>query len=188
MTRAPGSVDVREAVGVFDRATAFQAAIDELLTSGFDRADLSVLAASDAVDAKLGHHYSKIADLEENPDAPREAYTAPEAFGEAQGALASVLLYVGAITATGVVIASGGAVAAAIGAAALAGGTGAAIGAVLGKFLGKDHADTLQDQIDRGGLLLWVRTRDTAHESSAKAILAKHGATGVHVHTIPLYE
>ena len=37
---------IREAVGVFNGSEDFQGAIDELLSSGFHRADLSLLAAN----------------------------------------------------------------------------------------------------------------------------------------------
>jgi len=40
---------VREAVGVFNRSEDLQDAIDELLSSGFDRAELSLLASEHAV-------------------------------------------------------------------------------------------------------------------------------------------
>jgi hypothetical protein len=52
---------VREAVGVFATPETLQEAIDELMSSGFDRADLSLLASEDAVEAKLGHMYRKAA-------------------------------------------------------------------------------------------------------------------------------
>jgi len=42
---------IREAVGVFANANDLQAAIDELLSSGFHRADLSLLACEEAVNA-----------------------------------------------------------------------------------------------------------------------------------------
>ena len=50
---------VREAVGVFNRAEELQHAIDELLSSGFHRAELSLLASEQAVEEKLGHRYKK---------------------------------------------------------------------------------------------------------------------------------
>ena len=46
---------VREAVGVFNRSEDLQDAIDELLSSGLDRAELSLLASEHAVEDKLGH-------------------------------------------------------------------------------------------------------------------------------------
>jgi len=55
---------IREAVGVFHEWNALQAAVDELESSGFDRAELSLLAGEQAVQDKLGHVYEKVADLE----------------------------------------------------------------------------------------------------------------------------
>ena len=45
---------LREAVGVFTSENDLQAAIDELLSSGFHRAELSLLASEEAVNEKLG--------------------------------------------------------------------------------------------------------------------------------------
>jgi hypothetical protein len=55
-TETPG---VREAVGVFESAEKFQEAIDELMSSGFDRAEISLLASESAVEQKLGHKYKR---------------------------------------------------------------------------------------------------------------------------------
>lgn len=45
-----------EVVGIFHRTEDFENAIDQLLSAGFDRADLSVVASETAVAAKLDHH------------------------------------------------------------------------------------------------------------------------------------
>jgi len=74
---------VREAVGVFHRAEELQAAIDDLLQSGFHRAELSLLASEHAVNRKLGHRYRKVSSLEDDPVIPRAAYVSPEAIGGA---------------------------------------------------------------------------------------------------------
>lgn len=76
----------------------------------------------------------------------------------------------------------GGPLTATIAASLAAGGAGAAIGSVLAAMLGKHHADYLQKQMEHGGLLLWVRTRDAQHEKKAKDILSKLSAHDVHVH------
>ena len=44
---------------------------------------------------------------------------------------------------------------------------------------------TLQEQLDRGGLLLWVRTWDKDREKRAVDILNKHSGHDVHVHGVP---
>lgn len=175
---------IPEAVGIFHRSEDLQSAIDELLSSGFHRSELSLLAREGTVEEKLGHHYRKASTLADDPTVPRSAYVSPEAIGDAQGGLVGGLVYVGAAVAAGVVVASGGSFAAIVTAVILAGGSGGLLGSVLAKWLGDHHANYLQEQIDRGGLLLWVHSRDVAREKRAVEILQKHCADGVHVHAL----
>ena len=175
---------IREAVGVFSDGETLETTIEDLESSGFDRAKISILAGEDAVKKKLGHVYKKVDDLEDAPDTPRHAFVSTASIGDAEGALAGGLLYVGAMAAVGGVVASGGTLAAAI-AAAIAGGTGGGlIGTALATLVDKHHADYLQDQIDHGGLLLWVRTFDAEDEEKAKSIMSKHSGRDVHIHDI----
>ena len=176
---------VPEAVGIFQRNEDLQSAIDELLSTGFHRAELSLLASESAVEEKLGHRYQKVSVLADDPAVPRSAFVSPEAIGGAEGGLIGGLVYVGAVVAAGAVVASGGTLAAVIAAATLAGGTGGLIGLVLAKWVGNHHAHYLQEQIDRGGLLLWVRTWNAADEKCAVEILKKHSGDEVHVHALP---
>ncbi|MBM3488483.1 MAG: hypothetical protein FJX67_17945 [Alphaproteobacteria bacterium] len=82
------------------------------------------------------------------------------------------------------IVASGGTLAGAIVAAGLAGGSGGLFGSALARFLEDRHVDYLRDQLDRGGILLWVRCRDQAHEVRACGILAAHSAHHVHIHSL----
>lgn len=177
------SQDVREAVGVFKTAEAFQEAVDELLSSGFDRAELSLMASEDAVEQKLGHKYRKVRDVEDDATIPRVCYVSPESIGGAEGALVGGLLYVG--TGLGAVLASAGALATAMTGGVLGGGVGAVIGSVLAKWVGDHHARYLQEQLDHGGLLLWVRTWNPEDEKNAERILRHHSGLDVHVHGAP---
>lgn len=174
-----------EAVGIFHRTEDFQNAIDDLLSSGFDRAELSLLASESAVTAKLGRHYRKTSLLADDPSVPRAAYVSIEAIGDAEGALIGGLFYVGATLAAGAVVVSGGTLAAAIAATLLAGGAGGLIGSVLAHWVGDHHGRYLQEQIERGGLLLWVHTRNFEDEERAVRILKSHCGDDVHVHAVP---
>ncbi len=176
---------VREAVGVFDSADTLQAAIDELLSSGFDRAELSLLASEDAVKAKLGHMYRKAGELEDVTGIPRAAYISTETVGDAEGAVIGGLMYVGAGILMGPVAFAGGTLAAVTAAAAAGMGAGGLIGSLLAKWVGDHHAHYLQEQLDHGGLLLWVRTWDADDENRAVKILAQHSGRDVHLHTLP---
>jgi hypothetical protein len=176
---------VREAVAAFTTAEDLEAAIDELLSSGFSRAELSLLASTDTVRQKLGHSFSSTRDLEDDPNVPVTAYVARESVGDAEGGVIGGLMYVGAFLGLGPVLASGGTIGAAILAAVLGGGGGTALGAMLARLIGKSHAEQLAEQLERGGLLLWVRTRDTGHEERARKILSRHSGQDVHIHGVP---
>lgn len=176
----------REAVAIFHDPEELQSAIDELLSTGFHRAQLSLLASEQAVMEKLSHRYRRVHDLADDPATPRAAYVSTEAIGDAEGAVIGGLMYVGATVATGAVVVSGGTLAAVIAAAALAGGAGGLIGSVLAKWIGHHHAHYLHEQLEHGGILLWVRTWTTADEERAVEILKKFSAEDVHLHGTPI--
>jgi hypothetical protein len=178
------NVTIREAVGVFHNWQNLQAAVDELLDHGFDRADLSVLASEKAVNEKLGHVYERVRELEDDPKTPRVAYVSKDDVTEARAFAISALGYVGAVAAVGAIVASGGTLAAIIGGALAAGGVGAGLGTILAHAIGRDQARNVERQIERGGVLLWVRTPDASHEQRAVEILKKHGGDDVHLHSI----
>ena len=176
----------REVVGVFGDAYALEGAIEELLGSGFNSGQISLLAAEKAVVEKLGHKYQKVDEIEDAANAPRVAYVPRKSRGTTEGALIGGLVYVGAFAAAGAVLASGGALAMVLISGAMGGEVGGLIGAVLGEFIEDRHAKYLQEQLDHGGLLLWVRTADEFSENAAKEMLLKHSGRDVHAHDIPV--
>jgi hypothetical protein len=174
---------VREAVGLFDTPDALQAVIDELLSSGFDRADISLLAPERTVEEKLGHTFRRT-ELEDSPSTPRAVYVSPDAVGTAEGGLISALAYVGGMVAAGVIAVSGGPLTVIVVGAVMAGGAGGLLGAGLAKLVGDRQASEIQDHLDEGGLLLWVRTWRAPDERRAIDILAKHSGRDVHLHSL----
>ena len=182
VTTMTKKIGIREAVGVFKTEADLQGAIDELMSSGFDRAELSLLASEHVVEEKLGHRYNKVAEAEDDAEIPRCCYVSPESVSAAEGGLIGGLMYVGAVAAAGIVLVSGGALATALAGMALAGGGGALVGGLLAKLVGDRHAAHLQEQLERGGLLLWVRTWNQEDERRAVEILKRHSGADVHVH------
>jgi hypothetical protein len=183
MSAEASKTSMREAVAVFDDVSDLDAAVEELRQAGFERGAISLLATEDAVQKKLGHRYERVEELEDEPDAPRVTYRTPAALGESEDVLIGSLTYLPAVVAAGTVVASAGIVAAAVTGTALA---GALIGTVLARWIDKQHAEHLQEQLDRGGLLLWVRTPDQAAERRALEILTRHSAHDVHIHELPV--
>lgn len=176
---------LREAVGVFHEEETLQNAVDELLINGFDRADLNLVAGHKTVEEKLGHDYRLVREIEDDPDVPYRAYAGRDSRTEAKSAVLGGLAYVGAVAAAGMVLASGGTVAAALVSAAAAGGAGGLVGGLFARFMDRGHARYLEEQIDRGGLLLWVRADGKERERKATEILKRYSAEDVHVHDLP---
>jgi hypothetical protein len=182
------SKTVREAVGVFHTSEQLQAAATELQTAGFNHHDISMLAGENAITDKLGHIYVRSRDLEDEPAAPREAYHSPPDVGNAKGVLIGAPMYVAATLAAGVIAATGGTLAALLGGVALAGGAAGLVGFGFANRADHKYAEKLMDALERGGLLLWVRTPTPELEDRAKDILSRHGATDVHVHELKVPE
>ena len=173
---------VSEAVAVFHDVSDLDAAVEELRAAGFAKDDISLLASEDAVERKLGHRYERVEELEDDPEAPRVAYRTRTSLGESEDRLIGSLTYLPAVVAAGTVVASAGVVAAAVTGTAIA---GALIGTVLAHWLDKSHAEHLQEQLDHGGLLLWVRTPDEDAQRRALEVLTRHSAHDVHIHQLP---
>lgn len=173
---------VREAVGVFHDPDGLQNAIDALLSHGFDRAELSLLAGEAAVERSLGHAWRGVRELEDDEGVARVSYRSAESLGDAQGGLIGGLVYVGAMAGAGGVLVLGGPMVTTLIAAVLAGGTGCLAGLVLARRIGRRRAARLGTQLAHGGLLLWVQTRTPDFEARAMQILSAHGAIDVHVH------
>ncbi len=63
-------------------------------------------------------------------------------------------------------------------------GGGAAVGGLLGRMIYRNHAKRLQEQLERGGLLLWVNVRNPEEERRAIRILKTHAGRHVHAHEL----
>lgn len=176
---------IREAVAVFRDERALAEAVDDLEEHGFDRREISLMASEQAVKDKLGDRYQRIEDAADDPATPRKPYVGAEDRGTGEGALIGGLGYVGAAAAGAAVVASGGAVAAAIAAVVAGGAGGGAVGGLLARWVGRRHADDVEEHLRRGGLLLWVALRDASFEAKALEILPRHTEGLVRLHDIP---
>jgi hypothetical protein len=52
-------------------------------------------------------------------------------------------------------------------------------------MLGDRRAHHIQEQLEHGGLLLWVRAWNEDDEERAVEILSRHSGQDVHVHSLP---
>lgn len=177
---------IREAVGIFHDPDSLEKAVDELESKGFDRAEISLLARDEAVEQKLGHRYEKVSDLKDSPETPRRAYVDKTMITEAESGLVGGLFYVGAVAAAGATVATGGSLPLILGATLAAGGAGGAIGGALAKVVGHEESKEIEAQLERGGLLLWVKLREDQQDETALQALRNNDADYAEVHNLPV--
>ena len=176
---------LREAVSIFFDSDHLHQDVDDLLASGFDVADLGLLAGEYTVKQHLGKFYTDINESADSPDGPRTAFVADQSMGDTLHGFAGSLFFVGTTVASGAIVASaavlGGALLAAVGGAVALGATGGALALIIHE----NDAEYLEEQVEKGHLLLFVRTEDSDREKSALSILSKHGAFDAKIYQAP---
>jgi hypothetical protein len=149
MSKDPASPPAtREAVASFPDRRHFHAAVAELIAAGFMSSDLSVLASHDPL-ATAGE-----------PDTG--------AGGLLPAALGGEIKYLAPLTVAGIVVLSGGPIAAAVAALVGAGLGGAALKELFDDYAAPRHRDDFEAALRAGAALLWVRCEDPAREAVSR--------------------
>jgi outer membrane lipoprotein SlyB len=184
MTTGKGTPTVREAVGIFHNADSLRGAIEELLSSGFTEDELGLLASEQVVERSLGDMYIRTNATTGSPDAPAIAFVRRESLGDTARTHTGGLFFVGTSGAVGGIVASsallGGALLPAVGAVV---GVGL-VGLMVASFIHQSDAEYLQQQIDEGHILLFVRS--IGREGEAMNILRRHSGLDVKVYQVPV--
>lgn len=167
---------IREVVALFDDENEMMNTIDELECKGFDRSEISILPALDEVESALGHQVDEINQAFYDPETPRTFPLDYASWGDAQGVLIAAPFMAGAFAVAIFGAANGLAIINTIIMAIVTGGVGALMGYVIMILLKKRHKDEISDQINRGGLAMWVNVRDTTHARRAIRIFNRHHA------------
>lgn len=191
MTYEPDAViaraKVREVAGVFHSRQQIEEAITNLLSAGFDRADIDLMASAQAVREKLGGAYASVEELADVPDVPRKSFIARDDVTTMVASVAGILTFIGATASATAVVASGGAVALAAVAALVGGGLTGGTGAFLiHKLVDQQWGEELETLMEAGGMVLWVRVHNPEQEKKAIDILRNCGGEAVRVHEIEL--
>jgi hypothetical protein len=167
---------VREAVGIFFDSKHLHDAVDELASSGFNFDDIGLLAGQYTVKQRLGEFYNVVNESADTSEGPSTAFVAEKSMGDTVHAFLGTLFFAGTTAASGAVVAS----AAVLGGSLLPAVAGAvalgAIGGALSLIIRQSDAEHIEEQVDEGHLLLFVRTEDADEETKAVDILSRHGA------------
>jgi hypothetical protein len=162
---SPSFPIVREAVASFPDRDHFHRAVSNLRAVGFETSDLSVLASHDSLAAagEPGESASKIV----------------------PAGVSDEIKYIAPLTVAGIILLSGGPIAATIAALVAAGLGGAALKELFDDYTAPRHSENFAAALHAGAALLWVRCEDSQRELTATRILEEAGGHHVHVHGRP---
>ena len=180
-------VRTREVTGVFHSRKALDAAVDELLLAGYDRADIDVSTSPDEVQRRLNYRYIPAADLADVPTAPRQPFVGEDDVLVTDAVLGSVVGCACALAITYYLVTRNiGPLSIIIFAAVCGFVAGGAALFWARRRLRRERALGLERLSEAQGLLIWVRVQSPEKETEAQEILLRHGAEAVHVHEIEL--
>lgn len=169
----------REVAAVFDSAANLEEAVDDLLRSGFDRAEISLMATEGAIDAKLAHTFQR---REDGEDESRAVYVSKDEIGQARKLLVGTLAAIGGMAGGAAVVATGGALAPAFLAALLGGGAAGAAGEAATYAFERERVKELEQRLQEGGILLFVTVANAEKERSALDVMGRHSPHRISVH------
>lgn len=178
--KSPTPDDGAYVAGIFHDADAFMGALQALLTAGYDRASVSILADHKAVE----DHFGQIPDtgkLAERGDTPREDLDIRGGLNAAIAFMAETVAIIGEIGAAGIAFAIGGPVGIASGASTAADLT---VSDVMSRYIDGRYRERYEQSIRDGGVICWVHVRSADEAGMAKETLSAAG--GVDIHNVDL--
>jgi hypothetical protein len=150
---------IREAVASFPGREHFREAVARLLAAGFEPADLSVLASHEPLTAAEEHRGDLVV-----------------------AGLTDEIKYIAPLTVAGIILISGGPIAATVAALVGAGLGGAALKELFDDYTASPHREEFEAALKAGAALLWVRCADAELELRAARLLEECGGRHVHIH------
>lgn len=163
-------------VGMFDNATAAQAALNDLKSAGFTGSDIDFIANNTRGDYGTVTNKPGVFDKEgDGLDAGEGA-----AFGATSGAIIGLLVGLGALAIPGVgpVIAAG-ALGATLTSTVVGAASGGIIGALVGAGIPESDAHIYAEGLRRGGSMVVVRSGSEARAQQAITVMQRHGVVDI---------
>ncbi|HUB94504.1 MAG TPA: hypothetical protein VL993_01215 [Stellaceae bacterium] len=172
---------IREAIAVFTDGEALEAAVSDLQSHGFDRAEISFISGP-TVDKDVAADPAKVA--ADRPD-ERPASVSDTDIRQARNLGVSVATTIAAFAAAGFTVAVGAAPLMIAAATVVAAGGTAAIGEAIGKVAPLTTPTFLDAELQSGGVVLVVRLAKQGAEERALPILRERSGREVIVQDTP---
>lgn len=176
--------ELREVLGYFHNATAFETAVAAVEAAGTPRDAINMMASHDAVQDKLPQHFRQGAEIDTDLHRPQPIYWDRDEIAADQRIAVGLPVYIGGLGAGLAVVATGGTLALAALIAAGGAAAGAGLGTLLARYIGKHHAEFLAEQLAMGALAVTVEVADDRQEEHITTLLRENGAESVQVHRL----
>jgi hypothetical protein len=175
---------VREAAGVFHSRRALDAAVEDLLLNGFDRADIDQLASLDDLYKRFKIYVApeEAADITSTPR--QQIFTRDDITATLVTIVGVIGAAVGVAIVFGVMASGGSGSSAAILGTLVGLAAGTAVGLVVTRVFRRDDLHGLERMEFERGVVLWVRVRSAEREAMAQEILLRNGGRAVRIHEI----
>jgi hypothetical protein len=133
------------------------------------------------VKKRIGHLYPSTTEAADDPQAPQAAFRSRHSRAEVE-AVVRIPFYIRGFVGAWAVVSTGGALAAAIAATILGGAIGGGLGGLVALAVARRHTRHVQEQLGKGGLVVWVTTLDSASEKKAAEVLQRCDGSAVRIH------
>ncbi|HLG87261.1 MAG TPA: hypothetical protein VKZ79_08695 [Alphaproteobacteria bacterium] len=177
---------IREVVGVFNDQEHMQLAVDDLQAHGFNRANLTTAADSRTMQRQTGHGYIDVRDIEDDGDVPRAIYVSKRSLGNAEGVLIGIAIYVPTCIAAAILAARGATDITLIIGVLIVAAVGGLLGFMFARRLDGAYTQRIREQLEHGGIVLWVSVYSDVQEKLAMEILQTAAGRDVHAHDRPV--
>jgi hypothetical protein len=163
----------RDVVGIFFGSERLQGAINNLTMEGIDSTRIGILCSEETTREKLSHVYGEVAveDGSGNPDNQCRFEIKSDSVATAPYATIGGLSLVATALGGGAIVASAGVLGGALVVATAASTVAAGLGAVAGAAISESEKNTIQHELDKGHILLWVRVKESKEKERAMHIL-----------------
>jgi hypothetical protein len=173
--------------GVFHSYEALEGAVEALLISGFDRADIDRMASIDKVRDRIGNVFVASEELADIPLAPRQPVVLSSDAATTYALVASVTAgAAGLATALAAVVSNLPLVTGVVAAVAAAVVAGSIAVVAARRIIDREKVSGLDWHMTDRGIVLWVRVRSPEGQDKALRILHDHGAVAARVHEIEI--
>lgn len=169
----------REATAVFADEASLDRAVDALMQLGLRQEDMSVLAHS--------AHLSKTQSAEQIADSSKAdtaAFTTPDSRTELETSLVGGPALLTGLGAALAITTAGAALIPAIVVTAGSALAGGGVGMIFARIFGHKHAAYINEQVNQGGVILWVHASKKEQDSSILKILTENGGKDAHIHVV----